>query len=330
MTLVELLVVVTILLILAVTVLPSIAGSAESRRSRETARSVSSFIARAQSRSIGRQQWAGFMFLATGAGLGAVDLLTVDVPEAYRGDSATASVSIACGGNTGTASAVTAGDLSSIGTVNTGTNDLIRFDSRGPTFEITSGSSLPIVFRPRGNTSGTTSGGTGGEDIGQSTLNTPWPSPSPATHTFEIFRQPVPAGPPFTLPEGRVIDITWSGYGPNNATYRNFSSGSTVGVLFDGTGRMRQLIVNSIRQTAIGPVFLLVGRADRAGQSDQSPLADDSKGANWQYADSTWIAIDPFTGVVKSAECTPLATSPTPTVVDSQAWIRQALLGSSL
>ena len=212
MTLVELLVVVTILLILAVTVLPSIAGSAESRRSRETARSVSSFIARAQSRSIGRQQWAGFMFLAaTGAGLGAVDLLTVDVPEAYRGDSATASVSIACGGTSGTASAFTVGDLSSIGTVNTGTNDLIRFDSRGPTFEITSGSSLPIVFRPRGNTSGTTSGGTGGEDIGQSTLNTPWPSPSPATHTFEIFRQPVPAGPPFTLPEGRVIDITWSG-----------------------------------------------------------------------------------------------------------------------
>ncbi|NDC63694.1 MAG: type II secretion system protein [Planctomycetia bacterium] len=330
MTLIELLVVVTIILILGVTVLPTIAGNAESRRSREVARGVSGFVARAQSRSIGRSQWAGFLILTTGTGAAGVDILPVDVPEPYRGDSATAVVTVAspAGPTTGTASAA-AGDLSAASLtsiINTSTNDLIRFDGRGPTFEIVSGTNLPVVFRPRGNVTGTTSGGTGGEDLGQSPLNTPWPTPG--NHSFEIFSQPIPAGTPYTLPESRVIDVSWSGFGPRN-NYLTFPSMvapvAGVTVLFDGTGRLRQVMVNRVRRTVTGPLFLLVGRADRAGQSYAVPSAtDDSVGANWQYADSTWIAIDPMTGVVKSAECTPGEAN----VVASQTWIRQSLLGT--
>jgi prepilin-type N-terminal cleavage/methylation domain-containing protein len=63
MTLVELLVVITILGLLAVTVLPSLATSAESRRTRETTRMVSSFIAKAQGRAIGRQEWSGLKLM---------------------------------------------------------------------------------------------------------------------------------------------------------------------------------------------------------------------------------------------------------------------------
>jgi len=89
---------------------------------------------------------------------------------------------------------------------------------------------------------------------------------------------------------------------------------------------MRQIITTgtaTLRHTVTGPVFLLIGRADRVGQANTMNLnpADDSLGANWQYADSFWVAIDPFMGVPKSAECFASGTS----VVDSQRWIRQAL-----
>jgi hypothetical protein len=83
------------------------------------------------------------------------------------------------------------------------------------------------------------------------------------------------------------------------------------------------------RLTVTGPVFLLLGRADRAGQASAAANpADDSVGANWQYSDSVWIAIDPFTGAVRSAECKPNAAGANDTekMLDSQQWIRQALL----
>ena len=47
-------------------------------------------------------------------------------------------------------------------------------------------------------------------------------------------------------------------------------------------------------------------------------------GANWQYPDSIWIAIDPLTGAVRTAECATNSTS----VTDSQAWVRKALLAT--
>ena len=63
MTLVELLVVVAIFLVLAVTVLPALSATAELRRGREAARMVSSFIAKAQWRAIGRREWSGFQLV---------------------------------------------------------------------------------------------------------------------------------------------------------------------------------------------------------------------------------------------------------------------------
>ncbi len=52
--------------------------------------------------------------------------------------------------------------------------------------------------------------------------------------------------------------------------------------------------------------------------------SDDSVGANWQYSDSFWIGIDPLSGIAKSAECKPSATS----VVDSQEFIRSEILST--
>ena len=339
MTLVELLVVITILGLLAVTVLPSLATSAESRRTRETTRMVSSFISKAQGRAIGRQEWSGLKLVATNTttSLAAIDLFLADVPDAYRGDTTSAALTISGTPSSTMATAVpaNAGDISFSGSVGIQPGDPIRFDGRGTLYEISSAGTTGIVFKLRGNAANAK------EDFSQSAHNTPWPALN-VPHTFEIYRQPQPSGLPLTLAGGRAIDLYWSGFGPPQSngltgTYLLFSIpnpndnplptlGQSVSIIFDSTGRLRQLVIGATgatRYTVTGPVFLLIGRADRAGQAYGTlNTNDDSLGANWQYPDSYWIAIDPLTGLVRTSECTPNAT----TVLESQAWIRQALL----
>ena len=313
MTLVELLVVVVILGLLAVTVLPTLATTADARRTREAARIVSSYVAKAQSRAIGKTEWAGFWLTPptskTSANY-ALDLYLADVPAVFRGDSLSSTVSGSVSGGTFVISPP--GSLN--GAIVTGTTgDMVRFDGQPPWYAFVNATTVSLR-----------NGGYASEDVGQSSLNTPWPAPNTA-HSFELLRQPIRAGSPLTLADGRCVDLTWSGYGGASlATYSTFGgSPGSIAVLFDGTGRLRQLFVNNTRVNATGPVFLLLGRSDRAGNAAAALSAtDDSVGANWQYADSFWIAIDPLSGVAKTAECKPKATD----VFDSQSFIRSELL----
>jgi prepilin-type N-terminal cleavage/methylation domain-containing protein len=342
MTLVELLVVVGIILTLFVAVAPNFVNTAEARRSREAARMVSSFVAKAQSRALGRPELAGFMVAAAGtASFAALDLFLADVPPPYRGDTIDATITISGTGDRRRAGTPSANALASVATIGSGTSDLIRFGGRGPFYELT-GPPTPSAIEIR--MLGFEDSNLSPDDLGYTSRNTPWPAP--VSLPFEIFRQPDPAGSPLTLPDGRAIDLKWSGYGPPqvqdvNWTYRRFVDGQndldvarelpvrSVSVLFDGTGRLRLFVVATAsltrRWAVTGPVFLLVGRVDRAGQAFAAlDAADDTLGANWQYPDSWWVAIDPMTGVARSAECVPGAVD----VVASQRWIREALLGS--
>lgn len=341
MTLIELLVVVAIMLTLIITVAPNLVNTAEARRSREAARMVAGFVAKAQSRAVGRAEWSGMMLLATSTtSFAAIDMVLADVPPAYRGDTTDATVQVTGSvGSTRNAAPVPSTALASSTTANVAAGDIIRFGGRGPLFELIDPKSSGFGFELQGDDAKAL------DDLGYEPHNTPWPALSPVRHTFEIFRKPTPAGSPLSLPESRAVDLRWSGVGPPQVdgvtgTYRQFGGSgivSSVSLVFDGTGRLRQALAGSTRLIITGPVFLLVGRPDRlprslAGLSD--PLdpnqpanlnpADDSTGANWQYADSHWVAIDPMTGVAKTAECFPGAAS----VTDSQRWIRDALLTS--
>jgi prepilin-type N-terminal cleavage/methylation domain-containing protein len=313
MSLVELLVVVAILGLLAVAVLPTVASTTESRRTREAARVASSFIASAQSRALGRREWSGFRVVPSGGGNVALDLSLVDVPPPYRGDTASAEIAVAppaanatmvSGTGVGTA-------LASAQTIGVGAGDLIRFADRDPWYRITSidYTTAVIEFAKRGS-------------AGQTSSNTPWPPDG--NQPFEIALAPVSYGTAVTLGEGRVIDITQSGF-DDAGIYTPFNAG-TVTVLFDGTGRLRQLIRPGVSNptTAPGPILLLVGRADRAGQSYNASAGgnDDSIGANWQYADSFWVMINPGTGSVHQAACDPPTTNDP---VASQSFVRSYL-----
>jgi prepilin-type N-terminal cleavage/methylation domain-containing protein len=350
MTLIELLVVVAIMLTLVITIAPNVVNSAEARRGREAARMVSGFVANAQSRALGRAEWSGLMILATNTtSFAAIDMVLADVPPAYRGDTwdATVTVTDIDVGMSRNASPQPTDALNSLTTAGVIEGDVIRFDGRGPLFELKDPKSSGFEFKYQGSV------GKAEDDLGYVPHNTPWPALSPVRHTFEIFRKPAPAGSPLSLPENRAVDLFWSGVGPPQVddvtgTYQQFFKPTEnpttreittrpvapVSLVFDGTGRMRQAIVGSTRLIITGPVFLLVGRADRFItnlKNDKDPnrpenivATDDSTGANWQYPDSHWVAIDPMTGVAKTAECFPGAAS----VTDSQRLVRDALLAS--
>jgi prepilin-type N-terminal cleavage/methylation domain-containing protein len=316
MTLIELLVVVAILGLLAVTVLPTLATTADARRTREATRIVSSYIAKAQSRAIGRIEWAGFWMAPPASNTSAnfaLDLYLADVPAVFRGDSIPTTIS---GSATAGTFTITTGSLNGT-TVSGSVGDLVRFDGCPPWYAFQTATSVRLR-----------DGGGSSEDAGQSSLNTPWPAPGTA-HTFELLRQPIRAGSPLSIADGRCIDLRWSGFGGWNAsTYSTFgASPGSIAILFDGTGRLRQLFNAGTRVTISGPVFLLVGRSDRAGNNAADlTAADDSVGANWQYSDSYWIAIDPLSGVAKTAECAKQAGRISDDVFVSQSFIRSEVV----
>lgn len=337
MTLPELLIVVAIIGLLAITVLPSLATTSEFRRGREAARVVSGYCARVQSQAIGNRDWSGFSLTAINSTSFGVDTIrAVTIPPPYTGailnarlavQSSTSQTGIAifatpesaCPIINGTNVAAFPLEISDIDTpaANVNVGDLIRFDGEGLLYEVVSRSIARIDFQLRGNTAHNPAGFTTG--------NQPWPSASPAAHTFEIFRRPVPSGQLFDLPNNRAIDLFWSGYGPANdpaaQAYTSFNApGQTVSIVFDGTGRLRLIMRDATRYVARDPVYLLIGRPDRVGK-DFAQLSpdDDTVGANWQYADSWWIVIDPAAGTIRSAECRPGVS----TVTASQEFVRR-------
>lgn len=313
MSLVELLVVVAILGLLAVTVLPTVASTTESRRTREAARVTSSFIASAQTRALGRREWSGFRIVPAAIGSNvAIDMTLVDVPPSYRGDTVGAQVSVAVPAATATVVTATGVGtaLASAQKLGVDLDDLIRFADRDPWYRITSidYAAAIIEFAKR-------------NAAGQTSANTPWPFAG--NQSFEIALAPIPYGTAISLSEARVIDITWSGFYDAGA-FSPFIAGP-ITVLYDGTGRLRQLTHPGAPAPidAPGPILFLVGRADRAGQPYNASAggSDDSLGANWQYADSFWVLINPSTGSVHQTACAPGNLTPE----DSQLFVRSFL-----
>ena len=325
MTLVELLVVIAIIGLLAVTVLPNVASTTENRRSREAARVTSSFFAKAQSRAIGRPEWAGVTILpppTNPTALFAIDLFQANVPQVYRGESYASTATLS--GSSWIRTITYPADGSIPGARSVRKNDLIRFDGRGPWYELTADGGTGVQFR------GTPGGVVAANELsGQTERNTPWPTMD-TPHAFEILRQPVRNGSAFTIPDSRCVDLAWSGFG--NSSYTRFVNPGTpvtvpaVTVLFDATGRVRQIFTQNAaganRVTVTGPVYFLVGRVDRANNDPTAASTydgtDDTKGFNWQYGDSYWIVIDPASGIVKTAECLPKQTD----VIASQQFAR--------
>jgi hypothetical protein len=102
--------------------------------------------------------------------------------------------------------------------------------------------------------------------------------------------------------------------------------------LFDASGALAEMCyiatapASTARFAVQGPLYLLIGRVDRCGLPYNPAPTESNPGANWQYSDSFWIAVDPKTGVIKTAEVVPNSV----TARGSQGFIRAGLATGKL
>jgi prepilin-type N-terminal cleavage/methylation domain-containing protein len=342
-TLLELLVVITILSLLSVVVLPSLSGSVNSRRYRDAAKNVSAFIARCQSRAIGARASRGVMLQPlSGNTASAIDLHFADTPDVYAGESIDSAVTFNAVGGTamtvnfvtpcstcngtglvgGLACATCAGNRVTPDTNTQArlaitnfcmTGDTIQFGGSGPKFKFVPPNGVTMWFEDN-----------------QNTRNTAWPQQSGSGGVpFRIWRQPTRGtGGGLQIGKGVCIDLAASTMGtvPFSAFMTTNVAENTISIMFDSTGKPSEIVHSGgLRTSVSAPIFLLVGEGDLAGNSydpsvsgDTGTAPDDRGGANWQYGDCVWLCIDNNSGVVKSGPVRGRQTSP----LASQRFVR--------
>ena len=312
-TLVELLVVITILGLLAVTVLPNIGGTIDSRRSREASRGLSMFISRAQSRALGAKDPKGFQIQPlVGDAVLAIDFYVADVPTAYAGELTSSKARLSGGGFV----------EKNVFFTDPGTNtrvrrnggfcyegDSIQFGGTGPYFKFVPGVPNGISPAVRMWT-----------ENNQNPFNTSLPDEG-TNFSFRIRRQPKPASTGvYQMSTRAAVDLRWSSLGGtlfSDFIELNDAQPAPITILFDAAGRPSQCVhSNGSRRTISEPIFLLLGLAELCGNdpvkvnpddngndSGESPNVEPEKrnGANWQYFDGIWLYIDHQSGLVRTA-----------------------------
>ena len=306
MTLIELMVVVLILGLLSVAVLPNLANTGDARKVREAARSLSSFIASAQSQAIGSRTASGIWIDPLPNQMGAnwisLDIAMTEVPAPYAGDTTTAGIE-----SLTPPAATLLGQSSSATPVFTGGFNLPAPPS--PAYQIRlAGSAVWFDFYPLTLTIQMRT------SINQTPQNTTWPTTTTSSPIgYEIVAAPVRSNSTsLTFGDGVAIDLTNSFIG----TSPILNSGTPPPpprILFDASGRP-SFLINGAAATRIPmseTVFLLV-----------SSIESIQSGTSLTEPGSYWIAIDPRGGVPKVAEVKPQGL----TIRDSQEYIRKGLL----
>jgi prepilin-type N-terminal cleavage/methylation domain-containing protein len=300
LTLVELLVVISILSLLAVTVLPNISGTIDSRRAKEASRGLSTFISRAQARALAAAEPRGLQIqpLVNDSAV-ALDFFVADVPQAYAGETTSSSVRLALTSDATRATLTFTADgtsslLNSSGFCKDG--DEIQVGASGPYFRFTPGvpPDVPPVLRMWASKNQT-----------EYTAVLP---PAGVQLPFRIRRQPARASSGVhQLANGAAVDLRWSIVG--GVFFSSFVvTADPISILFDTAGKPYQMVHSGGTRRAIGgPIYLLIGLAELCGNNplamgdvDLNAEPETRDGANWQYADATWLFIDPQSGVVST------------------------------
>ncbi len=265
LTLMELLVVVTIIAILAAVTIPVMVADLEGRRIREAARGVSTFLAGARARAIETGRPAGVHFeLLPNSTTAAMTMFYVEEPPPYAGLSTGSTVRLT------SETSATLSESPPSGVVQPG--DMLKVNYREPLYLITavSGTTLTITSK------------LGSPDIAPGMANADLP--------YQIFRQPVStSSAPYQLPDGTVIDLGQSGSDaqPSGTFPRKimFSPSGGVSRVYNSDNS----ILNSL-----GTIFLLISKPDQAA-AGTSLVEPDS-------LSNRWVAISPQTGQAKAAE----------------------------
>ncbi len=304
MTLVELLVVIAIIGLLSAAVLPNLAGSAGPRKVRETARSVSSFIAGAQSQAIGSRTGAGIWIdlLANpivdndgNAHAVALDLSLCAVPTPYSGEAVNAAVQVAPVTPPASATAT----LTFLPDATTfyppaSSNLSIRFGTSENLFllEQAGGSWLARMDATRH----------------QQPYNTVWPVTTDRGVAYEVIlpptKNPVRS---LTVESEMVIDLTWTFLGVDDGSWPPCDPSAAIPaggiditlpvlMLYGSTGKPATVASNGgVGITMLEPFYLLVTSIEAI-----------QEGTAFTTSRSYWVAVDPAGGIPRVAEVQPI------------------------
>ncbi len=289
-TLLELLIVITILAMVTAATIPLMLSGVDQRKTREAARLVSTYIAAARSRAIETGRTAGVMIQRSANGLvpggSSMNLVTVETPPLYAGDTTTSTATVAVISGSPATYTVTF-NLTDNTAANVHVFDVIRFNYQGQTFFLsgngsqTAGQALPTTGGMPNNSWSylIPTDGTGAVSL-------PIPAgATSATPAFQVTRQPIrSAVTPLQLPEGTVIDLVQSGWGMGN--YFAVDTNPIV-VTFTPVGAVDEVFYYGAMQGhMVSPLCVLIGRPEQVGATGGS-------GANALDGTALWVAVTP-------------------------------------
>jgi prepilin-type N-terminal cleavage/methylation domain-containing protein len=304
-TLIELLIVVTVIVVLLAVAIPAVKYALEDQKVREAARQLNAYLASAQARAaeLGRPVGVWLERDPRVAGQ-SIQLFMARAPQPYGGDLLNARVSVDGLGGFGTVGTAMfdAGAISLSALVKAG--DYIRFDFKGPLYEIltvTPGPPAQVTFRH---------------------LSAP-PPPSSAssgrTLRYQILRQPVRSTvASMEMPVQTVVDLTLSGMGASGRQFVPSATSQRVIIMFNPGGGVEQVYWNATGTPATGTIHLFVGRAGKVNNTNI--FAPD---ANLADQTNLWVSINHRTGTVTSTENAGIVP---PTILDARKF---ALTGDS-
>ena len=296
MTLVELLVVLAIMGLLAVTVVPLLVGNRDKKSIRNAADAAESAFSHVATKAMtsphGAAAWLETGTSGAGSGAAVRSIAFARVPAVASG--ATTIVSIAGNATTVTVSLSLSGSFA---------NDLpapIEF------------AGIPGVF----TATGTTSVSCANTGVTGAMNRTYWnASPPPATVSSVPYSIHLPPRPSSfasvtPLPGGVAIDLSESQIGLNSSATK-LSGYNRVAIEYDRTGSPLSVWMSTAtsgggwtRQmlTASTPIVLAIGMQSQAGQGWVSTPTVDSPGASWQSPFARWLLIDPRNGAARVIE----------------------------
>jgi prepilin-type N-terminal cleavage/methylation domain-containing protein len=283
MTLVELLVVVSIVVILFATAIPIMRPALKDRKLREGSRQINTFIINAKARAAESGRPHGIWIVRNNDNPDLRDssyqIFIAETPIPFAGDTLNANCTLGDTDNDGFVDAVEFTDTYDV--VKTG--DLIQIDYKGPKYILTitqPGATKRVSLMvpplagyslPRMRASGLA--------------------------PFQVFRQPIRSSiPPLELPNGIVIDLGWSGVGFEGQEMANAVAGmNDIVIMFAPTGGVDR--VYGFSTPIPGTIHLLVGRVEQVTQ-----LAESGATTNILDGTASWVSIGHLTGTVTTSE----------------------------
>jgi len=300
MTLVELLVVLAIMGLLAVTVVPLLVGNRDKKAVRNAADAAESAFSHVATKAMtsphGAAAWLETGTTGAGSGAAVSSIAVARVPAVANGLTTITAI---------------AGNPTTV-TVSLSLSSSFASDLPAPI----AFAGIPGVFTALSTTSVTSGSSTVSGPMNRTAWNSSPPPESSTSVPYSIHLPPRPSsfasGTP--LPERVAIDLSSSQIGLISAV--TFLSGcKRLAIEYDRTGSPLSAWTSTAtsgggwtRQTltASTPIVLAIGMQSQAGENWVSEPTEDNPGASWQSPFARWLLIDPRNGsarVIEAGSC---------------------------